>query len=535
VGRVPTPSDRVALQQERTEGLLLAVAAVTSELDLQSVLRRIAEVAAELVDARYGAVGVISVDGSLSQFVTVGLDSELAERIGPLPHGLGILGELIRHPVPLRLRDLRDHPASYGFPPDHPAMTSFLGVPIRVRERVFGNLYLTDKRSGDFDADDEQLVLGLAAVAGIAVENASLFERSSRRERSAAAAAEITTSLLSGADPETVLELAAERASDLVSADLGLIAQPHGDRLLVEVSWGPGPDAPTGTLTPGGPIGQVLLSSQSRVFDNAGLGHVWPELVLGGAVGVPLGKGVCVAARKAPALPFTEEEVQELTAFAGQATVALELAQRRRDVERLSVYADRDRIARDLHDLVIQRLFATGMQLESVVRQVPDPTAQARVRQAVDDLDETIREIRGAIYALGHDEIAETTSLRVRLLEALDAAEQQLGFAPAVRMSGLLDTRVPPPVQDHVLSVLREALSNVARHSRAGRVDVEVEAYDELVLRVVDDGIGLPEGGRRSGLQNLQERAELLGGSLYAASAPVNGTELIWRVPLQPS
>ena len=222
----------------------------------------------------------------------------------------------------------------------------------------------------------------------------------------------------------------------------------------------------------------------------------------------------------------------ELTVFAKLATVALELAQRRRDVERLSVYADRDRIARDLHDLVIQRLFATGMQLESVVRQVSDPAAQGRVRQAVDDLDETIREIRGAIYALGHDEITETASLRVRLLETLDGAEQQLGFAPAVRLSGLLDTRVPPAVADHLLSVLREALSNVARHAKASRVDVEVEAYDELVLRVVDDGVGLPVGGRRSGLLNLQERAALLGGSLYAASAPVNGTELIWRVPL---
>src|SRR4051794_38304329 len=189
-----TPLERFALQQERTDGLLFAVAAVTSELDLQSVLRRIGEVAAELVDAKYGAVGVIGADGSLSQFVTVGLDSEEAERIGPLPHGLGILGELIRHPVPLRLADLRSHPASYGFPPNHPPMESFLGVPIRVRDRVFGNLYLTDKRNGDFDADDEQLVLGLAAVAGIAVENAGLFERSYRRERSAAAAAEITTS-----------------------------------------------------------------------------------------------------------------------------------------------------------------------------------------------------------------------------------------------------------------------------------------------------------------------------------------------------
>ena len=529
---MPTPVERFALQQGRTEGLLAAVAAVTSELDLQAVLQRIAEVAIELVDATYGAVGVIGADGSLSQFVTVGLDDELAELIGPLPHGLGILGELIRHPSALSLEDLRTHPAYYGFPRNHPPMTSFLGVPIRVRERVFGNLYLTDKRDGDFDEDDERLVLGLAAVAGIAIENAALFERSHRRERSAAAMAEITSSLLSGGAPEVVLEMAAERASDLVSADLGLIALSHGERLLIEVSWGPGPEAPTGALTLEGPLGRVISSGAAQVFGLEDLRHVWPDHDLGGAVGVPLAKGVCVAARKAPALPFTEEEVAELTAFALTATIALELAQRRRDVERLSVYADRDRIARDLHDLVIQRLFATGMQLESSLRQVEDEQARARIRQAVDDLDETIREIRTAIYALGHDEVATTTSLRVRLLEALDAAAEPLGFTPAVRLSGLLDTRVPTGVADHLVSVLREALSNAARHAQATRVDVEVEAYDDLVLRVVDDGVGLSEGGRRSGLNNLAKRAELLAGTLQAARGVTGGTELIWRVPL---
>jgi signal transduction histidine kinase len=528
----PTPLERFALQQDRTDGLLAAVAAVTSELDLQTVLNRIAEVAADLVDARFAAVGVISDDGSLSQFVTVGLDSDASESIGPLPRGKGLLGEVIRHPMPLRLPDLSAHPAAQGFPANHPPMTSFLGVPIRVREKVFGNVYLTDKRAGSFEDDDERLVLGLAAVAGIAVENARLFERAHHRERSAAATAEITTSLLGGADPETVLELAAERASDLVGADLGLIALFHGDRLLIEVSWGPGVDAPTGALTSDGPIGRVLATGEPTVFDNDALQHVWPLLQLGGAVGIPLGKGVCVAARKAPLPPFEAHEIAELVSFAEQATVALELAQRRRDVERLSVYADRDRIARDLHDLVIQRLFATGMQLESSLRLVTDETARARVRQAVDDLDETIRQIRTAIYALGHDEVAATTSLRVRLLEVLDGATEVLGYAPGVRMSGQLDSRVPPAVGDHLLSVLREALSNAGRHSGASRVDVEVEAYDDLLLRVVDDGKGIAEDGRRSGLANMADRASLLGGTFHVGRGPVNGTEILWRVPL---
>jgi len=522
--------------RSRSDGLLAAMGAVASELDLQTVLRRIAEVASVLVDARYAAVGVVAEDGSLAQFVPVGVDTELAERIGPPPHGLGLLGELIRHPVPLRLQDLREHSSSLGFPAHHPPMTTFLGVPIRVRGRVFGILYLTNKRGADFDTEDERLVLGLAATAGIAIENANLFEQSKRRERSAAAAAEITTSLLSGADPETVLELAAERASDLVGSDVGVIALQQSQRLLVEISWGAGAVAPAGQLagqlTLDGPIGLVLQSGQPHVFEAGSLEHLWPGLALASAVAIPLGKGVCVAGRRSPAPPFGAHEVSELTAFAAQATLALELAQRRRDAERLSVYADRDRIGRDLHDLVIQRLFATGMQLESAVPLVTHAVAQSRVRQAVDDLDETIREIRTTIYGLGHDEFEQVISLRVRLLEVLDGAEPSLGFAPTVRLSGLLDTRVPRDVGDHLLSVLREALSNAARHASATRVDVDVEAHEHLVLRVFDDGVGLPDGGRHSGLHNLAERAALLGGTFTAARGVAGGSELRWTVPL---
>jgi signal transduction histidine kinase len=514
----------------RMEGLLAAVATISSELDLQVVLRRITEAAAELVDARYAALGVIGPDGDLVQFVTVGLDDQQVALIGPLPHGLGLLGELIRHPAALRLHDLTDHAASYGFPANHPPMTSFLGVPVRVRGKVFGNLYLTDKRSGDFDAADEELVLGLAAAVGITVENARLYERSRRRERAAAATAEITTSLLSGAEPETVLELAAERAGDLIAADLGVIALLHHDRLLMEVSWGP--IVPTGTLTPEGPLGSILARGEPCVVEPDALGHVWPGVVLAAAVAVPLGPGVCVAARRAPGLPFSAEEVAELSSFAAQATVALELAQRRRDAERTSVYADRDRIARDLHDLVIQRLFATGMQLEGVLRQIVDPGPHGRVRQAVDDLDETIREIRSSIYALSHDQHLESASLRVRLLDVVDAAEGLLGFPPTLRLSGLLDTTVPAETAEHLTSVLREALSNVAKHAQASHVTVEVEAFDDLVVRVVDDGKGLAPGGRRSGLGNLQDRAELLGGTFEAVPGAVRGTALTWRVPL---
>ncbi len=518
--------------RDRMAGLMSAVAVISTDLDLQVVLRRITEAAAELVDARYAALGVVGVDGTLVQFVTVGLDDEQAASIGPRPHGLGLLGELIKHPQPLRMQDLRSHPSSHGFPANHPPMTSFLGVPIRVRGRVFGNLYLTDKRSGDFDAADEELVLGLAAAVGVTVDNARLYERSQRRERAAAAAGEITTSLLSGADPEAVLELAAERAGDLVGADLGVIALRHRDRLLVEVSWGPGATPPTGMLTLDGPVGAILDKGEPTVFLPGELRHLWPDRTLASAVAVPLGPGVCLAARLAPGLPFTSEEVAELAAFAAQATVALELAQRRREAERTSVYEDRDRIARDLHDLVIQRLFATGMQLEGVVRQIEDGPVSERVRQAVDDLDLTIREIRSSIYALSHDPHHHGTSLRVRLLEVVDEAEHALGFSPTVRLAGLLDTTVPPAVADHALAVLREALSNVARHAAASRVSVDVEAFDDVVVRVIDDGVGLPPAGRRSGLHNLAERAAVVGGTFEAAAVPGGGTQVLWRAAL---
>ncbi len=513
---------------ERWQGLLDAVSLVAGELDLQVVLRRIAQVAADLVDARYGALGVLAPDGTLAQFVTVGLDEEQTARIGPRPRGRGILGELIRHPVPLRTPDLGAHPSAVGFPPGHPPMRSFLGVPVRTHGTVFGNLYLTDKRHGEFDADDEALAIGLAAAVGISVEHAGLYEQAKRRERSAAAHAEITTLLLSGAEPEHVLELAAERAADLIGADLGLIALEHDGRLLVEVSWGSG-SAPPPVLAEdlalsGGLVTPTRLTAEvTRAL--------WPEVGVGQALAVPLGAGVLVAARHSADHLFGDEELDALASFARQATVALELAQHRRAAERLSVFADRDRIARDLHDLVIQRLFATGMALQGSVSQIREPAPAQRVRQAVDDLDETVREIRQTIYGLGHDPYLPTTSLRHQVLELLDTAAELLGFAPDLQLTGPLH-EIPPAVVESLLLVLREALSNVARHAGASHASVELTVGDAVVLVVTDDGCGLPEAPTRRGLANLEERAALLGGSFSAVRREAGGTELRWQVPV---
>lgn len=528
--------------RDRVRGLLEAVLAVGSDLDLQTVLHRITQAASTLASAQYAALGVIGDDGQLSQFITVGIDEEQHARIGALPRGHGVLGLLIRRPEPLRLDDLGSDPSAYGFPPHHPPMTTFLGVPIRVRDEIFGNLYLTEKLGGGpFDEEDEAVVLALAAAAGVAIENARLYDTARRRERWMRATAEISSELLGGAELDEVLTLVAARARDLSGATTCFVALPSGPgRLLIEVADGQDADQLLGRVVPlaGSAYEQVLAGGLPLLLlgeDAAGVAAARP---VGSALLVPLGdgpsRGVLVATTPAdePAVPVAA--VEELGAFAGQATLGLEVAQRRRDMEKLVVFEDRDRIARDLHDLVIQRLFATGMQLESAARLVEHPEAAGRVRRAVDDLDTTIREIRSTIYALTAASADERGSLRGRVFDVIDAATEQLGFTPAVRLSGLVDTSVPPEVAEHLLAVLREALSNAARHADASRVEVVLEVGDTLHLTVRDDGCGLPGGAeRRSGLANLAARAEEVGGRFAVSAGPGGGTELLWTADLQ--
>jgi signal transduction histidine kinase len=537
LGELQTRLAAVATTRDRVHALLEAVVEVGGDLDLQVVLHRIAEAAATLVDAEYGALGVISEDGrGLSQFLVVGVDPAMVQTIGSLPEGHGVLGQLIREPHPLRLNDLSQHPQSFGFPPGHPPMHSFLGVPIRVRDTIFGNLYLTEKKGGgEFDEEDEAVVLALAAAAGVAIQNARLYSETRQRERWLEATGEISTALLSGTEPEDVLSLIACRAREVTNASLGLVVLPLDDhRLLVEVAEGEGAQEVRGRLLEqdGSVLGEVLLSSEVRM-----LGADDP-LQAGDGIAVPLGgkDGPARGVLALTGLPTTGTTavVRTLTSFAAQAAVALELAERRRDAERFAVFEDRDRIARDLHDLVIQRLFATGMQLEGaarLIRERPEEAA-ARVHRSVDDLDGTIRELRSTIYGLQAPQDGRP-SLRALLLQVVDAGTEQLGFAPSLRLDGLLDTVVPQVAAEHLIAVLREALSNAARHAKATSVSVLVAVRDDhLLLEVTDDGVGLPADGRRSGLANLQSRAEELGGELVTQSADGVGTRLTWRVPL---
>lgn len=526
--------------------LLEAIVAVGSELDLTTVLYRIIEAAVTLVDATYGALGVIGERGQLVQFLTVGIDESERALIGHLPLGLGLLGELIHHPQPLRLPDLADHPSSYGFPPNHPVMTSFLGVPVRVREVVFGNLYLTEKRGGgEFDEEDQSVVVALAAAAGVAVENARLYDAARRRERWLQASTEVTTSLMSGTDPAQALTIVANRARELADATSSFIALPGAKHaLLVEVADGDAADHLLGLAVTieGSPVGRCFSTAETVTVER--LDPADPiGAALGGATGpamlVPLVdsggvRGVLAVILPMDGVPFGDQSATMLEGFAAQAAVALQLAEARREGERVVLYEDRDRIARDLHDLVIQRLFASGMQLESMVRLLDNEEAVARIHAIVDDLDGTIREIRSAIYALQTPAESRSSSLRAQLLTVADAATGALGFAPSVRFDGPVDTAVPAEVAPHLVAVLVEALSNAARHAQSTRVDVAVRVdATEVQLRVTDNGIGLSPDGRRSGLLNLAERAVSLGGSLKAAAqqAPL-GTELLWAAPL---
>ncbi|MBZ6227102.1 GAF domain-containing sensor histidine kinase [Streptomyces olivaceus] len=536
--------------RDRVHSLLEAVLSVGRELDLEHVLHSIVEAAAALVDARYAALGVIGPDGKrLSAFHTVGLGEEEIARIGPFPEGHGILGELIRRPEPLRLPRLSEHPSSYGFPPHHPPMDTFLGVPIRVRDQVFGNLYLTEKRGGArFDAEDESVLSTLAVAAGVAIDNARLYEQSRLRERWLRANAEITRSLMSGSERGEALGLIAERAREITGAALAVLTMPmrDTDSLVVELATGQGAEEHRGLVlavdrsltglafSTAAPVRSADITRDTRVSADA------PRFTgLGPAAAVPFGaagegvRGVVLLVRRAGGAVFTQKETESLQGFAAQAALAMELAERRRDAEQIAVLQDRDRIARDLHDLAIQRLFATGMTLQSAGRLIEHGPASERVLRAVDDLDETIKIIRSTIFGLRARDGAAGAGLRSRAVRVVGEAAPVLGFAPSLRMEGLLDTEVPGRIAEHVVAVLSEALTNVARHARADRVAVALETDGrEVRLTVTDNGVGLLSGGRRSGLRNLAERAGQLGGELRFDVPADGGTTLVWCVPV---
>jgi signal transduction histidine kinase len=540
--------EAVLSTRDRMHGLLEAVVAIGSGLELEAMLRRIVEAAVDLVDARFGALGVIGEDQRLIEFIPVGLDAKEISEIHHWPAGRGLLGLLIREPRPLRLADIGAHQESSGFPAGHPAMRSFVGVPVRVRDRVFGNLYLTEKRGGgEFTEDDEAVLTALGAAAGVAVENARLYEEAKRQQHWLRASSELTIALLSGAAPATVLADLTRQALELSGADLVTLALPDEDgrRLTLEYAEGNGAADARGLVVPAGRSlsGQVLASGLPVTVENFAadprtadvtrlpMGHIGPAALF------PLGtpgnvRGVLTVGRVQGSAPLPQGAANVVAAFAAQAAVALELADRRADAERLSVFEDRDRIARDLHDLVIQRLYATGMSLEGTMPMITRREIADRVRGAVDAMDDTIRDIRATIFALQSRGRASMPRLRAEIVALADEMAEVLGFAPALRLGSGLDSRASGELSEQVLAVLREALSNAARHSGATRVDVlvDTDAAGVLTVLVRDNGRGMRPASRRSGLANMADRAEKLSGQLRLSPADGGGTELEWKV-----
>ena len=520
--------------RDKMQGLLDAVLAVGAGLELDSTLQRIVQAAVELVGARYGALGVLGTHHDLAQFVYVGIEPETRARMGHLPEGKGLLGLLIKDPRAIRLHDLAEHSASVGFPPNHPPMHSFLGVPVRVRDEAYGNLYMTEKiGGGDFTADDEVVLAALAAAAGVAVENARLFERSRTRERWLEATAEINAQLLAGASSEDALRLIAQRTVELASASWAVVLLVEGDGTLRRAAEA-GEMSVEGEFTAEAAVfTEVLESGAPTLVEDGGLGALCSEA--GAAALLPMRAGatvtgVLLAAREKDAPAFGADLVPLLASFADQAVVAIEFAENQNARRLVDVLEDRDRIAHDLHDLVIQRLFATGMSLQGSLTWVTHPEARRRVQKAVNQLDQTVLEIRTSIFDLQAD--LGDTGLRRRLLDIVAELTEGAELTPAVRMSGTIDNLVPDYIGEHAQAVVRETVSNALRHARATELTLTVEAGDALVISMVDNGGGMPPQVARSGLRNLEERALSLGGGLTIADEPGGGTRVTWQVPL---
>lgn len=539
--------EQIVDTRDQLDALTEAMLAVNAGLELEATLHRIVRAAISLVDARYGALGIRGEGEKLVEFIHEGIDDEIREEIGALPQGRGLLGVLFHQPKPLRLDDLARHPESVGFPPGHPPMRSFLGVPIRVRDEVFGNLYLTEKADGQpFTDDDEVVVQALAAAAGIAVENARLYETALTQQLWLEATAKITTELLSGTDPVEVLRLVADSALELTDASTAVLAVPElpdlpaeeVTELVVRVASGINADLFIDHHIP------VRNSISGRAFrqklplraDHLGFAptrEIGAEF--GPALAIPLRAGdtvtgVLLTLRSTGSSPFSDDQLPLVATFADQAAIALELANAQRKARELDLFADRDRIARDLHDHVIQRLFAVGLLLQSALQRTRDQDMHRRLGQSVEDLNDVVRDIRTAIFDL-HGGPREATQLRSALHEIVADLTDHTSVNATVRMSGPLSV-VTDELAEHAEAVLREAVSNVVRHAHASQITVTVSVGDDLTLDVTDDGEGIPERVARSGLHNLAVRATAVDGTLRVQRRAAGGTRLVWSAPL---
>lgn len=545
LGQLTGRAKDVLSAQGRLRGLLRANTAIVGDLSLPVVLRQITVAARDLVSARYAALGVIGPDGQLEEFVHVGMDVETVRRLGALPQGRGILGFLINHPDPIRLAELSSHPAAVGFPEHHPPMGSFLGVPIRVRNHVFGNLYLTDSARGEFSAEDEQLVTALAATAGVAIANARLYLELEQHRQWLSASTELTQQLFAGSTTERPVDAVLRYAVHGAGADTAALVVPISDtRARVQGAAGALADVAGRVVeleqTLAGQVIRsgkpVLINDYAAEFGTGGVDDV--PVRIGAAISVPLlaADARVLAAMTVARLPgraaFTETDRDQLAGFAYHAGLALELDRARGEHESLRQLEDHERIASDLHDHVIQELFATGMGLEGMIDGLTRPDHRARVIGYVEALDATIRRIRTTIFALQPAQHA-VDGLQQRLLDVLGEESAALGFVAGIEFSGPLDLAVSAGLADDVVAVVREALSNTARHAHASSARVTLCLLGSLLtLEVSDNGHGIGTTTRSSGLSNMRRRAQAHAGTLVFAVPSGGGTHLHWTAQI---
>ncbi len=549
-GEMHEQLDELLAGRDQMESLLRVIVSIGSDLDLHTTLHRIIDAAIELTGSRYGALGVRAPDGLLDAFLFDGIDAELQSRIGHLPVGKGVLGVLLDRTEPLRVDDLTQHPAAVGFPEHHPPMRAFLGMPITIRGKVFGSLYVTDDRSGHvFTESDENAMRALGSAAGVAIDNARLFERLRASARWIAAGREITSTLLSAASSEQSLQTIAEHVHELADAEQVIVLIPSaadrfgesaGTLTIVSAAGRQSADLSIGRQVPidGSTSGQVFRSGTPLITET--FKYPIPSFTDPGerqAIMVPLRArdtvtGVLAVARSIDRPRFTSDDLSWLVDFANHAVLALTLAEAGEQARDLTILADRERIAHDLHDHVIQRLFAAGMDLQGTVARVQSPQIVARLNRTIDELQTTIIDIRTAIFHLQSAQDG-ATSFRERIQATVAELTDHCDLTTTVRIRGPL-TVVSADLADHAHAVVTEAISNAVRHSEAGALTVEVTVADDLVVNVIDDGRGIPcDNQRRSGLENMSRRAEQLGGTCDIFTPASGGTQVSWTVPLE--
>ena len=549
VSRMHEQLDELLVARDQMEQLLRVIVEIGSDLDLDATLRRIILAARKLTSAPYGAVAVRDSEGNLISFVHGGMDADTVGRIGHLPVGKGVLSVSLLGMPALRTDDLTAHPAADGFPEHHPPMRAFLGVPITIRGTVFGSLYLTHDEPGRlFSESDEVAARALALAAAVAIDNAQLFERERMSVKWMEASREITTALLSTAEPHRhPLQLIAERARVLTNAEQAIVLVPVDadlpdaeiDTLVVSTAVGAHASEVIGGRVPvdGSTSGAVFRSGKPLITEALSYPiQAFTDVGQRPAIVMPLCAhdqvaGVIVIARSAERPPFDESCLDLVSDFATHAAIALMLASGREHARQLTIVAERERIAHDLHDHVIQRLFAAGMDLQGTVARVRSPEVSGRLNRTLDDLQTIIEEIRTTIFQL-KSRSGNDGGFRHRIQRVVADLTENRDVVTTVRMHGPM-TASGDELAEHAEAVTAEAVSNALRHSGASRLTVEISVADMFVLDIIDDGCGIPaDNPRNSGLANMKYRAEQLGGSCEITSPPEGGTRVHWTAPL---